>query len=219
MKNLLFITILIISQISKADYHPLSLLQMALTSDLIVIGSISEIEDEYFTFEIQEIVGGEITDKSIKVKRYVNRPCASRWTEYTLGQELLLFLLKTEDNTYLILSDGGEGELPISKTNVYLSSWYGFDMPFMITYRIDKDGTRQAFYFQAYELYGSIYYGLEFSLLTFADVIKEFRDICKHTESKENYSCDCDNDKLEIFKSKNDLCFWFSQQVLVYGKE
>ena len=127
MLRVIFIvaSILLLPLAAEAKYRALSLNDLLAKSDLVVSGTITKVDAKNFQFKLTEIIVGKCDVKSIEVKRFVNWPCASRWTEYKSGQKLLLCLSVKRDSSgkaqsYTIRSAGGEGEMPIVDEQVYV---------------------------------------------------------------------------------------------------
>jgi len=217
MKHILFLLLLfsICSQKLKADYMPLSLPDMIMMSELIVVGTIQFTDSAFFTLEIEQKVYGNYSEKSVRVKKFVDFSCAARWMPYAAGQKVLLFLDRNDAQEWVILSDGGEGELPVDNDNVYLSSWYGFDMPFKAVYRTDAEGNTHTYYYQAYELYGKTYYGVEFSLNEFGAAVGEMRLLCSAVFDTNGLQCTCKKYAFDTYKTKSSLQRWLGE----YGQQ
>ncbi len=109
-----------LSASSTPRYTPLTLAHMAMGSGLTVHGTIVEVRAATFVLQVDSVIKGELApaarkSKRMEVARFRNWACASRWTEYKAGQEVLLFL-NANGVTGLspeILSGGGEGEMPV----------------------------------------------------------------------------------------------------------
>ncbi len=206
--------ILIFRQLSFADYMPLSLAEMVMRSECIVYGRISDTDEEFFVLEVENLFWGECDVSYFKVKKFVDFSCAARWTSYANDQYVFLFLKKDSLNNWVILSDGGEGEMPVKDGIVYLSSWYGFDMSFKILYRTDKEGNRFATYYQAFELYGGNYYGLDFELDEFSDAVVKLRNICVVNDLSATIDCDYNEAFLKQYASISELHAFLAEQTI-----
>jgi hypothetical protein len=199
---------------SKADYQPLSLPEMIIQAECIAYGTIQFTDDEFFTLEIENLVYGSMNEKQITVKRFVDFSCASRWAPYAPGQKVFLFLKKNTLNQWTILSDGGEGELPVEDDKIYISSWYGFDLEFKVCYRTDSKGLTHAYYYQAYDLYNAIYYGVEFELIEFVSAVQGLKQHCKYNEPEHKDACNCDFSSNQKYTELSELNKWLSEKAI-----
>jgi hypothetical protein len=103
-----------------ARYTPLYLSEMVMLSELTVHGTIVEVKKKTFVLKVETILKGELKPadkkrKQLEVRRFQDWACASRWEEYKVGQEVLLFLAVNKRLGPMpgILSGGGEGEMPV----------------------------------------------------------------------------------------------------------
>ena len=115
---------------AAADYQPLPLFKMVATADVIVVGTIAEVDAETFKLTSNQFIQGP-AQETFRVKRYVPWNDNGPWTNDHKGQQLMLFLSKpasTDASTYLpaygstwqIMGAVGEGELPIENQSIYL---------------------------------------------------------------------------------------------------
>ncbi len=88
---------------------------MALTADKIINAQIIKLDKSFFY--VISVDNSSIKPEIVKVKRYIDWACSSRWDSYKVGQRVFLFL-KKEKNYYYIMSAGGEGEIPIISDSV-----------------------------------------------------------------------------------------------------
>ena len=70
----------------RALYIPVPLFDMVGSSDLVLVGTISEVRKSTFVLKVETVVAGEYGSKTIKIERFRNWTCASRWTAYAPGQ-------------------------------------------------------------------------------------------------------------------------------------
>ncbi len=112
-KTLLILLAFFLSIKAEADYFPLRLYDMILNADKICWGSIEKLDSTFF------YVADNSSSKHqlIKVKRFKNWTCASRYANYKVGQKVILFL-QNEKKHFSIMSAGGEGEIPIINDSV-----------------------------------------------------------------------------------------------------
>lgn len=116
----LFILLLaiFISSASYAKYEPKRLYELAVKADKIVYGEIVSVDSLTFCLDIE----GSITwdNGFLTVYKFRNWTCACRWTEYKVGQRVLLFL-KYYKGKLRVMGSGNEGELPLVDSKVYIS--------------------------------------------------------------------------------------------------
>ena len=98
---------------------------MILKADEIVYGHIKKLDKSYFYLDDTT----SHNRKTIKIMRFHNWACASRYEEYKVGQKVLLFLKKKGDYFY-IMSAGGEGEIAIINDSVSFRIADSFSPPY-----------------------------------------------------------------------------------------
>ena len=105
-----------------ASYTRHKLFELASLADLVVAGTIVELRGETFEVEVERWLVGEAREEPLEVRRFVNWTCAGRWTEYAIGQHVVLFLDEPEAAgvPLRIRGGGGEGEMPWSEERVVL---------------------------------------------------------------------------------------------------
>ena len=124
-KILLLLWGLIAFKTSKADYDALSISQLIDKSELIAQCKIIQISDGYFEIQIIEIVKGSLASSKIKVEKFQNWTCASRYSDYQIGQIELIFLRKNAFHDFWnVLGSGNEGEMQIEDNFLYYSAKY-----------------------------------------------------------------------------------------------
>ena len=111
------------------DYEVIPLPKMIGISDFIVIGSVKELGDSTFIFDVQETLLGELTFEELDIKMFIpSKFDGPRMLPYAIDQRFLLFLsMPSEENTslyYTILGYGGEGEMPIEAEFLYFSGYH-----------------------------------------------------------------------------------------------
>jgi hypothetical protein len=98
---------------SSLSYTRYKLFELAMQSDIAVYGTISALQDTTFDLQCERSVIGPKIPAVLRVQRFEDWTCASRWSQYAVGQRVLLFLRKpSADWPYpIILGSGGEGEI------------------------------------------------------------------------------------------------------------
>ncbi|HEY1030485.1 MAG TPA: hypothetical protein VGD89_01850 [Flavipsychrobacter sp.] len=114
----LLVVLLAIAYNASADYRHMQLHEALDKADHIVIGKITLVGESYFQFAVDTVLKGNIRH-SIKVKKFKNWTCASRYSDYKKGQEEILLLARNESGEYYPIGGGNEGEIPISQDSVY----------------------------------------------------------------------------------------------------
>jgi len=107
---------------TNADYEPMPLHELVVGSDLLVCGTIVEVQEETFQLKVLEVIRGNAPPERIEVRQFVDWSGNARWMSYQPGQRVLLSLLKQEgdgDPSWQILGAGGEGEMPIEEEFIY----------------------------------------------------------------------------------------------------
>jgi hypothetical protein len=159
MKNIYLICFfLIFTSISYAKYDPLLVSQLIDKSTIIGVGEIKSIENRNVLVLFSDVIKGKLTNRTLKIEKFENWTCASRWTNYKKGQKIMFFLTMSKEGIYKILGSGNEGELPIAKEKIYYKSLYG---------GLDETSTK-------FVVYGSDLYGYSFNFLDVKNGILEY---------------------------------------------
>lgn len=103
-----------------ASYVPYKLHELVLESDLVVSGRIVALDEVDFSLQVESTLLGEVAPGLLRVQRFEDWACASRWTPYAVDQRVLLFLRQRSGKSAQILSAGGEGEMPMDHDTVRL---------------------------------------------------------------------------------------------------
>lgn len=155
MRKLLpFLVFLALSQSCKADYMPLAIYEMIIKADKIVTGTIIEMDSTTFTIQIEKSLTGD--SGTITIQKFINYPCAFRWTNYEIGQKSLFFIEKRFGH-YSVMSGGNEGELPIFGNKIYIR---GLSVPF--SRRFSNDTKSNSFIGGDFTVYGKRFVGIEY---------------------------------------------------------
>ena len=91
--RLLFLIMLFTSSLVHSRKRALPFGVIFCKSDLIIDGKIKDIQDDYYTFEIDFYLKGK-SDKNIKVLRWKDWSCDKHIRDLIPNQRLLLFLIK-----------------------------------------------------------------------------------------------------------------------------
>lgn len=209
IRCIFILCLLTISYNCRAEYKPLDLYEMAIKAEKIVYGTIIGLDSTTFTLKIE----GSLTSDSgnIKIERFENWPCASRWTEYKVGQQLFLFLI-TWNGKLVSMSGGNEGELPVFNNSVFI---HGFSLPIPPPpppkgIKLRKD----ILYFDVgrHHVYGAKYFGMEWKQDDFIEAISYIRGCFDFSygqyREETNWRINCDTDELQDIASRNKLVNW-----------
>lgn len=99
---------------AASKYVPETFSSMAETSHRIIAGKITKLDEKIFTLEIETVHAGELREgeTTMEVFRFQDWTCAARWTEYAVGQRVVVFVNRAKGQ-WRLRSAGGEGEMPI----------------------------------------------------------------------------------------------------------
>lgn len=185
----------------KADYEPLALHELIINAEKIAYGEIIDFDSTHFEIKI----AGSITGESgiLKVRKFENWTCASRWTEYKKGQNLLLFLT-TWNNELVSMGAGNEGELPISNNDIYIN---GVSLMYVNGDQNDWSNTNFTFQGNRYDIQDGEFYGTKMKLSRFIETIKYIKQCFQieygsyHQISKWEFNCELREIKNKAKKS------------------
>jgi len=124
--KIIFFLVLQISVITniKADYSRLLFHEVLNLSELIVLGEIKVVDSLYFYVNIKETLKGKTESYSIKIRKFENWSCASRWGKYKVHQKGI-FALNRKKGNWQITGFGNEGEMPIENENLFFITTFG----------------------------------------------------------------------------------------------
>jgi hypothetical protein len=106
------VTIMLHSSPCMALYAPPAFYQLAAGSDLVVLGRIVALDDSTFTLAVDDLLVGTSSDTLLRVARFEDWTCSSRWLPYAVGQREIAFLCRSGPG-YRTNSAGAEGEWQI----------------------------------------------------------------------------------------------------------
>lgn len=109
---------------ATARYIPLSFAELVGGADLICVATITNVDGDSFDAEVSDVLAGHLTGKAIRVQKFRDWTCASRWTAYAVEQKLLLFLTAGDgkfvpEGVWRIMGAGDSGEMPIVGEFIY----------------------------------------------------------------------------------------------------
>lgn len=106
-------------------YRRHKLYELVARADCIVAGEIVRLDGNSFDVAVETRVRGSSVPDPLRVRRFEDWTCASRWTEYAKGQRVLLFLSRpaAKAGAFRILGGGGEGEMPLASDSVVVRGY------------------------------------------------------------------------------------------------
>ncbi len=166
MKNLLFILIIFSSiNEARADFVPIDFISMTHKASEIASGEIICVDENVFELKANRSLNS--TNNILTIRKFEDWTCAVRWSEYFVGQKILVFLVKDENGLYPI-GAGNEGEMPIFKNNVY---------PSLMTWCFDYGELKRIKPYPEFKKYDSEeYVGIELDLDFMWEYIKTLKD-------------------------------------------
>lgn len=108
----------------KADYSRLLLHEVVDLSEIIIEGKITSVDELDFQVNINEVLKGEINSNSIKIKKFKNWTCTSRWGKYEVNHRGI-FALQKKNDEWQIIGAGNEGEMPIENESLFFITIFG----------------------------------------------------------------------------------------------
>ena len=117
MKLIAVLFFLMIAFTSQAKKYIYPLEHVIGLADLIVIGEIESVEQNTYTFRITETLKGDV-HATIRVEKFKEWTCDTRYAKHEKGQKLCLFLQKGLLSWNII--NGSTGERPILEQTIYL---------------------------------------------------------------------------------------------------
>ncbi len=166
MKKLtLTILILLISLAARSSdpYSPRKLYELAIKADKIVYGTIQSIGFQRVTLKIEGSITGE-TD-SVTFNKVTHR-----WTDYKVGQRVLLFL-EYWDRQLEVMSSEHEGEFPIVENSIYLNF---STIPSYLTKSDAEDLIKSQI--ENFEVYGANYPSMKMSFTELIQTVEHLRN-------------------------------------------
>lgn len=189
----------------------MDLYEMIIKAEKIVYGTIVEVDSLFFTFHIEGSLTGDTG--LLKVRRFKDWTCATRWTEYKVDQKLFLFL-RTWKGNLTSMSAGNEGELPILNESVFI---HGYTIPIAPPPQPPTKEIKSSIFFKPnqIEIYGAMYYGIEWSLSNFIETTAFIRNcyLFEYGEYKvrTNWEVNCSQSEIEKMIVKSELSEWVHQ--------
>lgn len=202
-------TLFLTANFANAKYAPLALHDLVGASDLIVIGSISQLNSKSFILEVSQVIAGDYDKGQIKVEKFKDWTCAARWCKYDKGQNVMLFLEKPDKNnsSFSIRSGGGEGEMPVVDEFVYYRGRSIDDIPQEI-----------------YKVFGESLYGQKISLEEFINSIQQYRKCFQvETDKSSGFSIKsiqqlCSPTEIESYRKSSKLSAHLVKSTLTDDK-
>ena len=166
----------------RADYDPLTLSKLIDKSELIAQCKVIQLSEGYFEIQVIEILKGSLTTNKIKVEKFQNWTCASRYSDYHIGQVELIFLTKNVYHDYWnILGAGNEGEMLIENNFLYYEAKYSIGSEKLDSIPLGK----------------GVFWGFQYSLSDVTIGIREY------LRDRKTIVALIDKKKIKSYKTKN----------------
>lgn len=198
MKKLFAILSFFSISVAKADFVPIDFISLIHRADKIASGEIICVDENVFEL----MVGRSLTskDKVITINKFEDWTCAVRWSDYFVGQKIMVFLSDDKDGLHPIGS-GNEGELPILESKVY---------PSLMSWHFDYGAIKKIKPLPEYKKFDSeIYTGIELELDFLWEYVKTIRECFKselaHFSRVKSAEWTCSPEKAEKLKNSNKL--------------
>jgi len=110
---------------------PIPLGEMIGTADAVMVGTITETFDSGIRVRVEEVLAGEVRERSIEVQRFPAPAESPRWAPYAGGQTIVFFLKRSSEQpgdeasaAWTIMGRIGEGEIPLEGDSAFLHGRY-----------------------------------------------------------------------------------------------
>ncbi len=199
MKNILIILIFFFStNVVKADFVSIDFISMTHKANEIASGEIICVDKSVFELKVNRSLNS--VNHVLTIQKFEDWTCAIRWSDYFVGQKLLVFLVKDENGLYPI-GAGNEGELPILDNKVY---------PSLMTWCFDYGKVKRIKPYPKYKKYDSEeYVGIELELDFMWDYIKILKDCFVFSSVRysrvKSGKWTCSSEKAHELKNSNNL--------------
>lgn len=163
---------------AEPSYTRLKLFELALLSEIVVSGEISKLEETHFELAVAEVIVGDPTLRSLRVRRFGNWTCAGRWTKYAVGQRIVLCARNWSEapdqpRELHVLGAGDEGEMPFVGERVVVENSNG--------YRV------QGFPEQKHQAAGAEITGAAIPYRELATALRSFRTLCSWESDRDGW--------------------------------
>lgn len=95
------------------EYDRYKLHELVASADLVVLGSITDVEDETFRLDVEQELFGKAGAPILRLTRFQDWMCAARWADYSVGQRVVLFIQSGK-----VMGAGDEGDMPVVEGDV-----------------------------------------------------------------------------------------------------
>jgi len=98
---------------------PPELYELIGSADLVVAGTIIEVQETHFVLRFDEVLAGQAEAKVVVVRKFVDWACATRSKPYAVGQKEVAFLIRPDSRRpsvgedFILMSAGAEAEWEI----------------------------------------------------------------------------------------------------------
>lgn len=210
MKAAIFVLLLSVfaAPAFSQQYSPLKLFDMATGADLVTYGVITKVEEQYFYLECFNEFKKKTT---LRILKFAGKAGSYRWTAYETGQQVFVFLRKS-NKEYMLMSPGAESEIPVIKDSLVIDM--NCFMPQTVAGFSAKGLTPEYKKAQTFDVGKKKVFGLRFTPLYLYQSVMAFRDcyqvILKRPNSFASYTCfnffdRYIREKIEVQKRKSKL--------------
>ena len=118
-KNSLILFLLLIWITTNASYFYQPLARIINKSDYCVLGTIVNLDVNYFYLKKEEVIYGTPETDTIKIMRFINWNCGKRYDEYRIGQKEIVYYSRSNNviDDYDLIGFGAGGEFETAITN------------------------------------------------------------------------------------------------------
>jgi len=123
---------------ARADYSYMRLSNLVCQADYAAKGTIVGLDRNYFYLDVEEYLLDTLEFDTLKIQRFENWNCGTRYRAYEIGQTELVFFRKSnyviEAYDLLGYGAGGEFELRIKNDSIFYNYAYGKLKPYELSH-------------------------------------------------------------------------------------
>ncbi|MCV3274070.1 hypothetical protein MUB52_21765 [Roseobacter sp. WL0113] len=105
---------------ASSDYGPLTLFQLLIASDVVVIGDVQRLEESQYDLKLTQSFRGANPSETLQILRENVYPHETRSGDFAVGQPITLFGNRAEDMLVRPLGRAAEGEILRDAEHVYV---------------------------------------------------------------------------------------------------
>ena len=123
------VIMLLVAAAAVAFEAPTPLGELIGSADVVVVGTIEEVDEAGVRVAVEEVLAGELEAEAILVERFPAPAESPRWAPYAAGQSVVLFLERRctrgdRRADWTIMGRIGEGEIPLEGEFAFLHGRY-----------------------------------------------------------------------------------------------